>query len=277
MSKIKQGTFDQVEPSVSSSFVENSLDTVKSFKRLKRFIFIVLYAGIACYGLYAMSVYIENNMEEAVGGLDVTNEFIPFLSSIWYIHFQAFFIVAIIGTMMIYRQRNRMKASLLYHIFFTIFLVVFGLFLFKMFQLLVSYFIVRMIYTVLYIGTLVYSIWKGYQNSIDMIYGTKKERPAIVEWFSKKSKSVLTVLGIIGGAYFLLKAGFEPAANMERRIIGSLVDFLPLISVGSNVVLIYYIGLITRNYYIVKFQEQFRKKFGYEKDEWYGPNYKETP
>src|SRR5699024_8088446 len=148
---------------------------------------------------------------------------------------------------------------------------------FKMFQLLVSYFIVRMIYTVLYIGTLVYSIWKGYQNSIDMIYGTKKERPAIVEWFSKKSKSVLTVLGIIGGAYFLLKAGFEPAANMERRIIGSLVDFLPLISVGSNVVLIYYIGLITRNYYIVKFQEQFRKKFGYEKDEWYGPNYKETP
>lgn len=82
-------------------------------------------------------------------------------------------------------------------------MMVFRLYFFEMFQLLVSYFIVGMIYTGLFIG--------------------------------------------------------------------SMADFLPLISVGSNFALIYYIGVIVRNYYILKYSEQFRITLEYEKDEWFDP------
>lgn len=154
-----------------------------------------------------------------------------------------------------------------------IFMMFFGLLLFKVMQLFVSYFILRMIYTVLFIMTFIYCMWQGYQNATYMVHGDKKQRSALVEWFSRNSKPVLIVLGIIGSAYFIIKAVFEPAANMERRIIGSMADFLPLLLVLANFAYIYYIGVVTRSYYVYKYSEIFRLKFGYDIQDWYGPKY----
>lgn len=272
--KLRQGTFEQVEPSISPSFIKNSLDTAKTFRGIKLLAFIILFLVFGTYVAYGVSLYISNNMEDAVGGLDLNNEFIPFLSSIWYINFQALPMVVVVISMIYYRDKNRVKGHLIYYFFLMIFMMFFGLFLFKVMQLFVSYFILRIIYTVLYVITFVYSVWQGYQNAHHMVYGSKKGRSALVEWVSKKSKFILTVLAIIGGSYFIIKSVFEPAADMERRIIGSMADFLPLLLVLANFAFIYYIGVVVRSYYAYKYSELFRIKFGYEKEDWYGPKYK---
>lgn len=263
-----------VEPALSDSFIENSLDTMKTFRGIKLFAFIILFIVCGTYAIYGVSIFLINNMEETVGGLDLNNEFIPFLSSIWYINFQAIPIVIVVILTMYYRDRNRIKGHFLYYSFLTVFMVFAGLLLFKVLQLFVSYFILRMLYLVLFGATFVYSIWQGYQNALHMVYGEKKNRSKLVEWFSRNYKTILTILAIVGGIYFAGKAIFEPAASMERRIIGTLADFLPLFMVIANFAFIYYIGVIIRSYYAYKFSEQFRVKFQYDKDEWYGPKYK---
>lgn len=273
LKKFRDGTFEQIEPSISKSFVKNLLDTAKTFRGIKLIGFIILFIVCGTYVAYGVSLYIANNMEDAVGGLDVNNEFIPFLSSIWYINLQAIPILIVVISMMFYRDRNRVKGHFIYYLFLMIFMMFFGLFLFKVMQLFVSYFILRMIYTVLFIITFIYCIWQGYKNATYMVHGNKKQRSALVEWFSRNRNLVLMVLGIIGSAYFIIKAVFEPAANMERRIIGSMADFLPLLLVLANFAYIYYIGVVTRSYYIYKYSERFRLKFGYEIQDWYGPKY----
>lgn len=275
MKKLLSGTFEQVEPTISDSYVENSLETIEEFGIGRALAFIILFVGMASYGLYGMNVYMGNHMHEAVGGLDVNNEFIPFLSSIWYINLQVLPLIILIFSTIWFKQTNRIKGNLFYHILFTLFMFFFGVFLFKMFQLMVTYFIVRLLYTILFIGSFIYSLWKSHQNTMEMIYGTKKERAFIVEWVSKHSTTILTIMGIVGSAYFVGKAVFEPGANLERRIIGSMVDFLPLISVASNFAFIYFFGLIMRGFYLHKYTEKFRLKFEYDKEDWYGPEYDE--
>ena len=272
--RICNGTFEQVEPGISDSFVENSLDTMKTFKGLKLFGFVFFFIGCTTYLLYGGSVYIVNHMEEAVGGLDLNNEYILFMSSIWYAHLQALPVTMLVILTMYYRNRNRVKGHVIYYLLMTIFTLLVSLLLFKVMQLLVSYFILRIIYTTLFILTLVYSIWQGYQNALHMIYGEKKGRSKVVEWFSRNFKKILPILLVIGGAYFILKVIFEPASDLETRVIGSMADFLPLFMVGTNFAFIYYIGVIVRSYYVDKFSEQFRVKCQYEKDEWYGPKHK---
>lgn len=272
--KILDGTFEQVEPSISDSFVENSLDTMKTFRGFKLLGFIFFFIACITYLLYGGSVYMVNHMEEAVGGLDLNNEFISFMSSIWYAHLTAFPITMLVIFTMYYRNRNRVKGHVIYYLLMTIYTLLISLLLFKVMQLLVSYFILRIIYTTLFILTLSYSIWLGYQNAIHMIYGKKKRRSKVVEWFSRNFKSILPILLVIGGAYFILKVIFEPAADLETRVIGSMADFMPLFMVGTNFAFIYYIGVIVRSYYVHKYSERFRVKFQYDKEDWYGQKYK---
>lgn len=157
----------------------------------------------------------------------------------------------------------------------TIYTLFVSLLIFKVMQLLVSYFILRMIYTILFVLSISYAVWQGYQNAVHMVYGEKKKRSKVVEWFSQHYKTILPILAIIGGAYFVGKVVFEPAANMERQIIGSMADFLPLFMILANLAFIYYIGVIVRSYYAYKYSEKFRIKLHYDKVDWYGPKHKE--
>lgn len=274
MGNIHKGTFKQVEPSITPSFIENLLDTVKDFKGIKVFFFTILFVGFAAYALFGVSLHIGNNIESMVGGLDVKNEFIPFLTTQWYIHLEVLFLVCAIIFTIYYRERNRMKGHLIYHFSMTIFMLLYSVFFFKVTQLFVSLFALRMIYIVLFVLTYVYSVWQGYQNAKRMIHGNEKKRSALVEWASRNQSKLLTVLAIIGGTYFLIKATFQSAADMETRIIGSMIDFLPLIAIGANFVFIYFIGVVVRSYYLKKYSEEFRVKYEYEKEEWYGPKCK---
>lgn len=64
-----------------------------------------------------------------------------------------------------------------------------------------------MIYVALVIDRFLFAVIKSYRNVIDMVYGDKKERSALVEWASKNQKAIMGVLfGIV--VYIICQKSF---------------------------------------------------------------------
>lgn len=275
MKKILSGKYEQVEAAISASFIENSLDTVKDLKGKKLFAFLLLFIGFGTYGLYGMGMILVQNLDQTVVQLDQNNEYISFLANIWYVNLQAMvLLIGVIATVK-YRDRNRMRGLFNYHLYLTIYMMFLSLLMFKTSQIFVSSSILRWIYTVLFIASFVYVFWQGYQNAKHMVHGEDKKRAVLIEWFSQNYKQILSGLGVFGAAYFTFKVTYEPAGNMERKIIGSLIDFLPLAMILMNLAFLYFFSTIMRSYYVRKYSEKFRLKFEYDKNEWYGSAHKE--
>ncbi|RFA35466.1 hypothetical protein CAI16_08200 [Virgibacillus dokdonensis] len=270
---IFRGLFSQVEETVSESFAKSSINTIKGFGLLKASAFMVFFIGLGSYALYGASIYMGNNMDKAAFPLDVTNEFIPVFSNIWYMHIQALLISIVVITALIYKEKNNIKAFFYYNLFFTLFIFLFTLFFFKVSQLFVNEFWLRMLYTVLFISSIVYIFLRSYHNAKKMVYGTKKKRSAIVEWFSRNRKSVMSTLFGVWGIYYLAKVIFPETGDFETRLYGSLAEFAPLIMCLASFVFLYFNSVVIRSYYLYKYSEQFRQKFGIDEKDWYGEKY----
>ncbi|MCR1835104.1 hypothetical protein NSA56_11915, partial [Oceanobacillus caeni] len=165
------------------------------------------------------------------------------------------------------------KAFYIYNTFLTVFVLLFILLFLKFAQLVVYSFPLRMVHTVLFILCFVYVFVQSYQNAKEMVFGEKKKRSAIVEWFSRNQKSVLSVLAGIGGLYYLGKVIFPAAGDLKTRLIGGLIDFLPLLACLTILVFLYLNNVVIRSYYLYKYSEEFRLKFGIDKSKWYGKKY----
>ncbi|WP_213396832.1 hypothetical protein [Virgibacillus pantothenticus] len=274
MKNILSGSFSQVEEAVSESFAKSSINTIKEFSLLKAFAFTVFCIGLGSYALYGVSIYLGNNMDKTAFPLDVNNEFIPVFSNIWYIHIQALFISIVVITALVYKEKNNVKAFFFYNLFFTLFLLLFLIFVFKVSQLFVNEFWLRMLYTVLFICSIVYVFLRSYHNAKKMVYGTKKKRSAIVEWFSRNRKSVMSILFGVWGIYYLAKVIFPETGDFQTRLYGSLAEFAPLIMCLVFLTFLYLNSVIVRSYYLYRYSEEFRKKFRIAKKDWYGEKYK---
>ncbi|SHG92253.1 hypothetical protein [Virgibacillus chiguensis] len=270
---IFKGLFSQVEVAVSESFAKNSINTIKEFNLLKAFAFMVFCVGLGSYALYGVSIYLGNNMDKTTIPLDVNNEFIPVFSSIWYMHIQALLISIVVIIALVYKEKNNVKAFFFYNLFFTLSLLLFMIFVFKVSQLFVNEFWLRMLYTVLFISSIVYIFLRSYYNAKKMVYGTKKKRSAIVEWFSRNRKSVMSTLFGVWGIYYLAKVIFPETGDIQTRLYGSLAEFAPLILCLVLFTFLYLNSVVIRSYYLYKYSEQFRQKFGVDKKEWYGEKY----
>lgn len=274
MKSIFSGSFSQVEETISESFAKNSIDTIKQFKTVKAVVFIVFCIGLASYALYGVSIYIGNNMDSLTIPLDVDNEFIPIFSTVWYMHIQALLILIVVISAFVYREKDNVKGFFVYNTFLTIFLFLFMIFFFKVTQLLVNSFPLRLIYTVLFVGSYIYIFLRSYHNAKEMVYGIKKKRSAFVEWFSRNRKPVTSVLIGFGILYYLKKVIFPEAGDLETRLIGSLIEFAPLGVCLVSFTFLYFNSVAIRSYYLYKYSEEFREKFGIDKKDWYGEKYK---
>ena len=276
MKKFFNASFKQVEPGMSDSFIENTIETAASFKGLKALGFFGLFGLFAHLMIIFFGLYIENNMGDAVVKLDENNEFIGFLSSWWaYIPLTLSFILSM-GILLFYRNRNRPKGTYLYNLFFGLYVMFCLLFMFKIFQLFVSTFALRIIYNIIFVFTFFYAFRIAYLNAKELALGTAKQRPFLVEWTSRNFKKISPFLIAIGGAYYAFKALSPDAGNMEQRFIGNLTFIFPFIVALCNFVYIYCCGIFFRGYYVSKYSEEFREKHGYTKKEWYGPKYKDN-
>ncbi|AUJ26904.1 hypothetical protein [Virgibacillus dokdonensis] len=120
MKSVFNGSFSQVEETVSESFAKNSINTIKGFNLLKAFIFMVFCIGLASYALYGASIYISNIMNQATIPLDQNNEFITIFDNIWYMHIQSILILTVVIGTLVYRKKDNIK-SFLYTIHFLLY------------------------------------------------------------------------------------------------------------------------------------------------------------
>lgn len=139
-------------------------------------------------------------------------------------------------------------------------------------ELFVASFIFRMIHLLVFILCIIYVFFRSYNNAMEMIYGDKKERSKLVEWLTRNRKPILSILFAFWGMYHLVKTIFGDAIKSEGRLIGLLIDFSPLLISLCVFIYLYLFDLLIRSYYLNKYSEEFRKKFGYEKEVWYGEN-----
>ncbi len=274
MKSIFTGSFSQVEDTISKNFMKNSINTIKKFKLYKLILVILFFSG-SSYAVYGVSFFFTNNIDDLTVPIDKNNEFISLFSSIWYIHIQTFifFIAGLIAY--IYKEKNHAKGYFLFNILFSLGGLLFLLFAFKFTQLMVNSYILRMLYTALFLCSIIFVFYQSYQNAKEMVYGTKKKRLALVEWLSTNRKNVTSVLFGFGALFFLTKVISPEVADVETRIMGSLIDFSPLAVCLACLLFLYFNSVAIRSYYLYKYSEEFRQKFGIAEKEWYGEKYKE--
>ncbi|WP_066187555.1 hypothetical protein [Gracilibacillus timonensis] len=274
MKNIFSGSFSQVEDTVSESFAKNSIDTIERFSFGKSIIFILFFMG-GFSAFYGVSIWMGGNLDTGTIVLDTNNEYVPFLSNIWYLILQSILMVITLFGGLYYRKKNNVKGYIIYNTSFTVFVLLFMFLYFKFTQLIVYSFPLRMVYTVLFIFCLVYVSIRSYQNAKEMVFGEKKKRSAIVEGFSRNRKSILSVLAGAGGLYYLGKVIFPSAGDLETRLMGGLIDFVPLSACLAILGFLYLNRVMLRSYYLNKYSEEFRIKFGVDKSEWYGEKHKD--
>lgn len=272
MRNIFSGSFNQVEDAVSESFAKNKAGGMEEFS-IGRIILLFIFLMGGFYAAYGFSIWMGNNLDTGTIPLDINNEYIPFLSNIWYPTVQSVLILISIVSIIYLRKKNNVKAFYISNTLLTIYLLLFLLLLFKITQLLVYSFPLRMVYTVIFIFCFVYTFVQSYQNAKEMVSGERKKRSAIVEWLSRNRKTVLSVLIGVGGLSYFAKTIFPSAGDMETRLIGALIDFGPLFVSLTLLLFMYFNGVVIRSYYLNKYSEEFRIKFGVDKKDWYGEKY----
>lgn len=57
--------------------------------------------------------------------------------------------------------------------------------------------------------------------------------------------------------------------ELEQRLVGSLLEFLPLVIAFAPLLLTLFVKTKIRYYYLIKFSEPFQK-FNFDEDQWYG-------
>lgn len=269
MKNIFSGTYEQVVESISESFAKECINTGKSFGTFKCIGYIVFF-NACVYGVYGGSIYMGNHMAEAEMELDLSNEYIPFFSNIWYVHIVALFFVMAAMTARYLHGKNNVKGFFVYNILQAFGAISFFILLFKLGQLFVLSFTVRVIYAIIFIAVTVFVLVKGYQNAVKMVYGANKKRHPLIEWMSRQARVLSAILVPIGGIVYFIKTTFETAGKLETRIVGSLVGFMPLIFSAFMLIYLYISSVFIRSYYLNKYSEEFRQKFGVEKEVWYG-------
>ena len=280
MKNLLSGTFEQVEDALSESFVSYCLHNVKSFKGWRVFLFILLFIGGA-YFMYGMGrgIVTSNNNELTVP-LDPNNEYRFFFSNfrfLWYIHIIAFLVILTAIMTLKYRGKHNIKGSLIYHFISLLFFLPSMTLGFAVFQSFVNNSVLRTIYTILFIVCIIYAFVKGYKNAFAMIYEDKKQRSAIIEWASKHRQAILSVLIAFSGVNYFFKTTNESAQDFEKNLLGALIDYITIIvSLATLFGLLYMFSVLIRSFYLFKYSESFRVKFGYEKEEWYGEKYEEA-
>ena len=270
MGKIFQGSFSQVKDAISESFATNAYKDMQKLNFGR-----VLISGgffIVCtYALFVFGWFMSGDFEVPTVPIDINNEFRNIASSIWYVH--AFALFQIIGytTALAYSRKDNVKSFLVMNIALTAFTVFIVLYFFKIGQLIVYNFSIRIIYDVILLATLLFVGNKIYRNAMEMVYGTKKKRSAIAEWVSANQKLVIGSLFGIWGLSKIIEAVFGlDEIDFETRMIGAIIEFFPLIACGVSFVFIYMFGNLIRSFYLNKYSEEFRVMFDVKKDDWYG-------
>lgn len=279
MKRAFSAAFSDVENIIDEAEV-NEMYTNKNEKLKFKDVFMTLFFYFVLisplYFFYFISKFIirefKINPEEFAVPLDLNNAYISFLDNFHYVHLVA--ILYLIATIwfLVARKKSILKASLIYNTSLYIYVLALFIYLFKISQLFVNDPILRHIYTALLVVIIIYTIKRCYQKASLFIFDRE------IQVQSQKTKWNINNKKIIGGGVallgfyqvFKLTALGKDYLDFERQLIGVIIEFFPLIVAFTPLTLLLFVKPLVRFFYLNKYSEQFRSKFGYEKKEWYG-------
>jgi len=269
MKNILAGKYSQIKESIDCKLAKEGIHTIQEFRTMKLIFFLVFFNAIT-YGMYAFNYYITPNFDELTVQLDEQNEYISFLPGIWFVHLIAFTFLCTAIVSRYYSGKHNVKGYLWHYVFMSTTLFLFLVYTFKFGQLFVTSFYERVVYAVIFSITIVFVIIKGYQNAVKMVYGSDIKQHPLMVWLKYIGSSLMAVLTVIAAPYYFIKTVFGSVGDFEQRLMGSLMSFIPLIVSVLMLFLLYFFSVIIRSYYLNKYSEEFRQKFGIEKEVWYG-------
>lgn len=270
-------SFNDVENIMNETEI-NEMYTNKSEKLKFRDVFMTLFFYFVIisplYFFYFINWFIvrefKANPEEFAVPIDLSNPYISFLDNFHFVHLVALLYLVATIWFLVARSKSILKASLIYNNSLFIYVLALFIYLFKVSQLLVSDPILRHVYTLLFFIIIIYTVIQCYKKASVYVYDKDLQKKTTKRTISNKTMigGALAILGFY--QIFKLTNTGQDFMHFEQQLIGSIMEFFPLIIAFTPLALLLFVKPLIRFFYLNKYSEKFRTKFGYEKQEWYG-------
>ncbi|MGX7418867.1 hypothetical protein ACWOFR_08650 [Carnobacterium gallinarum] len=269
---IYQATFEESEQLVQEKNIKRAIKESDPHTVTKRF-FGVHIAFLLLYIMYIFLKFIENGAPVAINILSLR---IPYF---WLV---ITLIIMLIHEYIILKNKNKKNISLSYYynltmlIYSFVFILFIFLFLLSLVNLALNSFWIIMLYAILFV------IFITTQNNLmnnsikENLYGTGKKITSILGIFEKYQKS----FGLIGGIIIIGKTiqsfFVKNQISGQNDFITKLLEvFSPMLAFVMVLIPIYMKSEILIGYYLSKYSEEYRLKYGYSNLEWYGKKSKQ--
>lgn len=270
---IYQATFEESEFLVTEKTVKRAIEESKPKVVKKRF-FGVTLVFIIFYLMYSLLRFLENGSSDSINILSLR---IPY----FWLFFSILIIVPYYSFSFVFFNRKKIALSFFYNFCMIIYLYLLSIFSFLFLLSLVNFLIntiwMDIPYTVLLL-LFVFSFNRKLNIQIyNQLYGENKGNSGnIFDFFSKYRKILSSLAGILIFGKTLQSLFFKnnnpSQINFFQKILGVLSPFIIFIFL---LIPIYMKDEVLVGYYLYKYPEQYRLKYGYSVLEWYGPKSKQ--
>ncbi|MBO0473765.1 hypothetical protein JZO86_08630 [Enterococcus ureasiticus] len=243
----------------------------------KRLIAAIFFAG-SVQALYWFGYFLVGNSTFS----GTTNEYQFTLSLKWFVMlFCLYFLFNMIFLGAKYRCWNNIKLAYKSNVWLAQLSVIFYWLLIIDLQLLTKNPYLRTFNILVVLACFIFSIVKSIKKIKNLIYKNQEvdRLSKLMTENPKMIKSVLTILfiaSVVSNIFSNELSDQTPKQNIEGRIILALVPVLPILfSIFSIYAFPWLFETMARIYFLNKFSEDFRKKFGVDNGIWYGSKSKE--
>lgn len=266
---IYQATFEESESFVSNIAIERAIEHSQS-KVVNKRLFGVIFIYFLLYLVYLLFQFAKLRTHDNL-------EFVVLRIPLFWIITSGCICIPYI--VCVIKNRNKQKVNLPYYYNFysTLSVIVLILFMF-IFSLDLANSVLKsswvyILYSLLFI-IFIFDLNRKVTKNIEMkLYGTEKNLSNIVDFFQKNQKYFGILGGLIIGLKLLYNLLFSNSGNGESDFVSAIIMALfPLLMFVGVLVPIYLKDEILVGYYIAKYSEEYRLKYGYSNLEWYGKN-----
>ena len=267
--KLFHADYADVKGIVDERLVKDAL-SIKDYKNLK-VLMLVLFLLISIYGVHS-GAWVLINWESPPLPMDESNVFRSLFDPMWIPHVLTLFILYILVLVLKYRNHNRVMGAYKLHFISGLFMFVFLLQLFSVFQLVIFSVVLRVFYACLVVFLFVYTLYVVYRDGLRIVYGGEKKRKTFIEMFGRSQKVLLVAFvgtGVFNFTYHVITE--SRVGTFEEQLFSVFVDFLPLMTIFLMFFIFQFMGdVFIRLYYLNRYSEEFRCEFGVSEAEWYG-------
>ncbi|WP_317914609.1 hypothetical protein [Carnobacterium maltaromaticum] len=264
---IYQATFEESESFVSDTAVKRAIEQSQP-KVVNKRLFGIALAFFIIYLLYLLLEFVENG---APGNMQIFALRVPI---IWVV---LSLIIYLPYFMIVLKNKNvkKISLSLYYNVVSILYSIILILFIVTFFLALASVVLSPLFVYIFYIGLLViftFNCNQSLNQSIEKkLYGNKQSSTNIFDFFQKYQKYFSIIAGLLIVLRIIFSLIFGTENNEQSGFITTVsMALAPLFAFVMVLIPIYLKDEALMGYYISKYSEEYRLKYGYSNLEWYG-------